>query len=142
MSGDALAGWLADRIVEVERNIGALPSIAIFVDAAELVGPLTAAVGSHLKAYNISVMGYEDGLVVGDEREVRIFDVRHVKGMEFETVFFVGVDEMAARIPDLFQRLIYVGITRATTYLGLTCSATLPAELAALRPHFEADGWA
>jgi hypothetical protein len=98
--------------VEVERDIGTLPSIAIVVNAAELVAPPALAVRSHLKQYNIVVIGYEDGLVVGDEREVRVFDIRHVMSMEFEAVFIVGIDEMAKRMPDLFQRLIYVGITR------------------------------
>jgi hypothetical protein len=35
-----------------------------------------------------ALMGYQGGLVVGDAREVRIFDVQHIKGMEFEAVFF------------------------------------------------------
>jgi tetratricopeptide (TPR) repeat protein len=78
-------------------------------------------------------MGYRGGLVVGDAREVRIFDVRHIKGMEFEAVF-VGIDRLAERIPDLFLRFLYVGVTRAATYLGLTCETDLP-------KHFEPVRW-
>jgi hypothetical protein len=40
LSGDGLAQWLADRIHEVERGIGRLPSIAVFVDGDELIDPL------------------------------------------------------------------------------------------------------
>ncbi|MHC2432712.1 ATP-binding domain-containing protein [Bradyrhizobium sp. USDA 4451] len=136
LEGPMLAKWLADRIIEVEAAVGTRPSIAVFVDEAALVDPLAAALRDCLKPQNIAVMGYKDGLVIGDEREVRVFDIRHVKGMEFEAVFFVGVDDMASRNPDLFHRFLYVGITRAATYLGLTCRTALPNSLAALRPHF------
>jgi UvrD-like helicase C-terminal domain len=79
------------------------------------------------------------GLVVGDAREVRIFDVQHVqhiKGMEFEAVFFVGIDRLAERIPSL-----YVGVTRAATYLGLTCETVLPKRLETARTHFATTSW-
>jgi hypothetical protein len=77
-----------------------------------------------------------------DQREVRMFDVQHIKGLEFEAMFFVGVDGLADRILDLFCRFVYVGMTRAATYLGITCNGTLPAALEPLRPHFGTDGWA
>lgn len=78
---------------------------------------------------------------VGDPREVRVFDVNNVKGMEFEAVFFVGIDDLAARIPDLFARFLYVGLTRAATYLGVTCDGSLPSSLSTLRRHFASGGW-
>ena len=28
--------------------------------------------------------------------DVRVFDIQHIKGLEFEAVFFVGVDRLAA----------------------------------------------
>jgi hypothetical protein len=141
LSGQKLSRWLADRILEVESGVGSLPSIAMFVDDSTLIDPLAGEVRECLKPHNIGVMGYKDGLVVGDDREVRIFDVRHVKGMEFEAVFFVGIDNMASRNPDIFQRFLYVGITRAATYLGLTCTAKLPRTLEPLRSHFSASNW-
>jgi hypothetical protein len=61
--------------------------------------------------------------------------------LTFEAVFFVGVDDLAARIPDLYRRFVYVGVTRAATYLGITCEAALPAELGPLRSHFGTTGW-
>jgi hypothetical protein len=92
----------------------------------------------------------EDALVRGpsgvspssDASEVRVFDIRHIKGLEFEAVFFIGVDRLAERIPDLFLRFLYVGITRAATYLGLTCEGNLPKELEPVRARFAGDGWA
>jgi superfamily I DNA/RNA helicase len=90
---------------------------------------------------NILIAGCKEGRIVGDEREVRVFDVQHIKGLEFEAVFFVGVDQLAARIPDLFRRFVYVGMTRAATYLGVTCETSLPSGLEPLRSHFGTDGW-
>jgi UvrD-like helicase C-terminal domain len=75
-----------------------------------------------------------------DAREVRIFDVQHIKGMEFEAVFFVGIDRLAERIPGLFLRFLY-GVTRAATYLGLTCETVLPKRLEPVRPHFATTSW-
>jgi hypothetical protein len=141
LSGDALAQWLADRIYEVERCIGRLPSIAVFVDGDDKIDSLLAAAQPPLRERNIPIMGYKGGLVVGDAREVRIFDVQHIKGMEFEAVFFVGIDRLAERIPGLFLRFLYVGVTRAATYLGLTCETVLPKRLEPVRSHFATTNW-
>ena len=78
---------------------------------------------------------------MGDAREVRFFDVQHIKGMEFEAVFFAGIDRLAERIPGLFLRFLYVGVTRAATYLGLTCETLLPGRLEPVRRHFTTTGW-
>jgi hypothetical protein len=62
-------------------------------------------------------------------------------GLEFEAVFFVSVYQLAKRLPDLFLRFFYVGVTRAATYLGVTCTNALPTELKQLRTHFGTNGW-
>jgi UvrD-like helicase C-terminal domain len=141
LSGNELAQWLSDRIHEVEKGIGRLPSIAVFVDGDDKIDPLLAATRPLLRERNIPIMGYKGGLVVGDGREVRIFDVRHIKGMEFEAVFFVGIDRLAERIPVLFLRFLYVGVTRAATYLGLTCETVLPKRLEPVRSHLANANW-
>ncbi len=68
-------------------------------------------------------------------------EVRHIKGLEFEAVFFIGVDRLAERMPDLFDRFLYVGVTRAATYLGVSCEHRLLLELERLREHFQTVGW-
>jgi superfamily I DNA/RNA helicase len=142
LSEGKLGAWLAERIDEVERAIGRLPSIAVFVDGDDLIDPLVNATQSILAERNIPIVGCKEGRVVGDAREVRVFDIQHIKGLEFEAVFFVGIDGLARRIPDLFQRFFYVGVTRAATYLGLTCEDVLPARLEPVRSHFRTDTWA
>jgi len=44
-------------------------------------------------------------------------------------------------MPDLFDRYIYVGITRAATFLGVTCHARLPQKLEHIRPLLSYTAW-
>lgn len=64
-----------------------------------------------------------------------------VKGLEFEAAFFIGIDWLAMRMPELYRRFVYVGITRAATYLGVTCYGDLPSGLNPVRSHFRTEGW-
>jgi UvrD-like helicase C-terminal domain len=142
LSQDNVGAWLAQRIFEVETAIGRLPSIAVFVDGDDLIDPLVSAAQHTLEQRNIRIVGCKEGRVVGDTSEVRVFDIQHIKGLEFEAVFFLGIDGLAQRIPGLFQRFFYVGATRAATYLAITCEGTLPVRLEAVRPHFSTGSWA
>ena len=140
-TGDRLAAWLTDRISEVERAVGKLPSIAVFVDGEDSIDPIVELARPLLAERNIPIVGYKDGRAVGDDLEVRVFDVRHIKGLEFEAVFFVGIDGLADHLPDLFDRFFYVGASRAATYLGVTCEGHLPASLEHVRGHFDTGSW-
>lgn len=135
------ADWLAARVVEVERIVGHLPSIAIFVSGEDQIDPLVSALRPKLAAQNIVVTPCRDGAVIGDRQEVRVFDVQHIKGLEFEAVFFVGLDELEQRLPRLFDRFLFVGITRAATYLGIAATGALPRRLEPVRQHFGATSW-
>ena len=140
-SGEALGEWVASRIVEVETTTGHLPSVAVFVHDAAEIDPIVAQLEPYLAERNIPVVGFKDGRAVGDASEIRVFDVRHVKGLEFEAVFYVGIDRLAESIPELFDRFFFVGISRAATYLGVTCEGVLPDTINATRDHFGTGGW-
>lgn len=132
--------WLADRIVDIERFVvNQLPSIAVFVNREEEVEPTAKALEALLGEHNIPVMACREGQAVGQESSVRVFDIQHIKGLEFEAVFFLGVDRLAELQPELFDKYIYVGTTRAAAYLGLACGGELPAQLSSVRHHFMAD---
>ena len=135
----AVVAWLADRIREVERFLQQLPSTAVFVNSEDEVQPVADALNAALEDSNIRVVACPKGQVMGQDNDVRVFDIQHIKGLEFEAVFFVGIDRLAADQPELFDKYLYVGSTRAATYLGLTCDIGLPPAMAALRPHFAAD---
>lgn len=134
-----VCGWLAERIVEIERFVGQLPSTAVLVPAEDHVEPVASQLHEILSEQNINVIACREGRMIGQENDVRVFDVQHIKGLEFEAAFFVGVDELAERYPDLFDKFLYVGATRAATYLGLTCAGKLPSRVAELSPMFSPD---
>lgn len=134
-----VVSWLADRIREIERFVGQLPSTAIFVNAEDDVAPVAEALNEALSEHNIQVIACREGQAVGQESNVRVFDIQHIKGLEFEAVFFVGIDQLAALHPALFDKYLYVGTTRAATYLGVTCDSCLPPAIESLRAHFGQD---
>lgn len=128
--------WLAERIREIERFVGQLPSIAIFVNEESDVEPLATKLNDALAEYNIPVVACHEGQTVSLESNIRVFDIQHIKGLEFEAVFFVDIDKLAIQQPALFDKYLYVGATRAATYLGITCENILPQSIEVLRPHF------
>ena len=134
-----MVSWLADRIREIERFVGQLPSTAIFVNSEDDVAPVAEALNAALGEHNIQVIACREGQAVGQESNVRVFDIQHIKGLEFEAVFFVGVDQLAALHPAMFDKYLYVGTTRAANYLGVTCGGALPTAIESLRTHFGQD---
>jgi len=135
-----IVSWLAERIREIERSIGQLPSTAIFVHSESEVAPLAEALNNVLSEHNIQAVACRDGQAMGQDNDVRVFDIQHIKGLEFEAVFFIAVDQLAALYPELFDKYLYVGVTRAATYLGVTCEEVLPYSIEGLRDRF-VQGW-
>ena len=131
--------WLADRVTEIESFVRKLPSIAILVPEEDQVVPLADALNQALAEQNVNVVACINGQVIGQESDIRVFDAQHIKGLEFEAVFFKDVDRLAEIYPDLFDKFLYVGATRAATYLGLTCSGTLPTAISDLRSMFSSN---
>lgn len=134
------AEWLYNRVVEIQSLVGILPSIAVLVSDRSIMEPLARQLDAKLSEDNVRAVAYVDGRAVGAESEVRIFDVEHIKGLEFEAVFFVGVDDLVSNHPEVFDKFLYVGATRAATYLGLTTTGELPTALAPLSPHL-VESW-
>ena len=125
------AHWLGERIREIEHiTDGQMPTIAVLVPHKDMLAPLTAALNVEITDLNLQAKAYSDGEAIGKTNDVRVFPIEHIKGLEFEAVFFLDVDRLASESPELFDRYIYVGATRAATFLGLTCQeSTLPVTL-------------
>lgn len=136
------AMWLYERIQEVERIVGPqqVPSIAVLVNQEDRVGPMAEALNLMLEDINLQAIACHDGQVLGEHSQIRVFDIAHIKGLEFEAVFFVGIDELERMVPELFGKYLYVGATRAATYFGAVCESGLPADLESLRDEF-VDAW-
>ena len=132
---DDVAEWLFARITEIEGAMRgeSLPTVAVLVHEEAVVRPMTDALNLAFANTNLRAIACVDGRIIGNDDEIRVFDVKHIKGLEFEAVFFVAIDELATAQPDLFDKYLYVGATRAATYLGITCNQHLPSRLATLR---------
>ena len=133
---DSLAAWLASRAREIERTLGQMPSLAIFVPDESNVEPLTEALNTEFRDDSLQAVACVKGQIKGQDTDLRVFDVRHVKGLEFEAAFFTSVDVLAREMPDQFARYLYVGATRAATYLGVSCEGRFPPEMNSLRDEF------
>ena len=130
------AAWLSQRIREIEKVVGKVPTIAVLVNDEAEVEPLAEALNERLEEINLTAAACKDGKFVGNDRDVRVFNIRHIKGLEFEAVFFVGLDETLNSHPDLFAQYLYVGATRAATYLGVSFDGACPPELSNLESFF------
>ncbi len=142
LSGEDLCQWLADRILEIEKLTGRLPSLAILVNAESEVKPLAASLDERLADHNIKCTACVEGQSTGDDADVRVFDVQHIKGLEFEGAFFIAVDRLSEERPKLFDKFLYVGVTRAAMYLGMTTETDrVPAAITSIEDAF-AETWA
>lgn len=138
-AGPNSASWIAQRIMEVERTVKEMPTVAVLVNRAEDVEPMAEQLTAHLEAINLRAVACDERSL-GEGTDVRVFEIRHIKGLEFEAVFFVDVDRLAESKPELFDRYLYVGATRAATYLGMVCADRLPGRMDELRAMF-CDRW-
>jgi superfamily I DNA/RNA helicase len=136
--------WIAKRIEELyvlyERII---PNIAIFVrDESSLVS-IADSLNKHERMIdnNIVAMACRDGRDIGSAEKVRIFNIEYIKGMEFESVFFIDVDTYSAHDEHILDKLVYVGISRATYYLAITLMNKMPDILKPIEHLFREGGW-
>ena len=138
---DELAEWLADRISEIYRiHENRLPSIAIFVPEESDIGPLYDILVDPLRFRAFELDKCIDGKV-GDGEKVRIFSVKYIKGLEFQGAFLVDVDKIQRNNPNLVDKYLYVGLTRAAEFLGITYNGRFPSRLSAVQEEFHTSDW-
>jgi hypothetical protein len=124
--------WIGDRIVEIYRVYGnQIPSIAVFLNGD--IESFSKKLGEYdpLADSGINVKACNNGEVLGNPNTVRVFSPRFIKGLEFETVFFHNIDQLSGYegLPDIVLKTLYVGLSRASLYLGVTSNSQRPAEL-------------
>ena len=135
---DALAEWLAERISEIYRiHENRLPSIAIFVPEESDIEPLYDTLVAPLNSRAFELDKCIDGKV-GDGEKIRIFSVKYIKGLEFQGAFLVDVDEIQR---DLIDKYLYVGLTRAAEFLGITYNERFPSRLRVVQDEFHTSDW-
>ena len=142
---DEKLNWIADRIIEIYKAYGdSIPSIAIFLANENQLEAFAIRLGNlyTLSDVGILVKACRNGEVLGDKNTVRIFSIDKIKGLEFEAVFFHNLDELENQnlSSDLLLKYLYVGLSRATFYLGLTVSEDLNSDLNFISDNFDKTG--
>jgi hypothetical protein len=120
------SGWVAERIEEIERLHDRFPSVAVFVPDEDKVETVAAEIRAALAETNIDVEACVKGQVLGQAGRVRVFAVEHIKGLEFEAAFFHSLQALCRDAPELLDKFLYVGATRAASFLGLSCTGEPP----------------
>jgi len=120
--------WIEHRIKEVFEAYGKqLPSIAIFLNNKESVQKFAEKLNDTDFFFDnsIPVVDGSQGETLGNKNQVRVFPINAVKGMEFDVVFFHNIDDTDFS-DDLVKRYLYVGVSRASFYLGATFNSDNP----------------
>lgn len=142
-SSEDLGDWITQRIYEIYEIYGGknLPSIAIFVPEESDIENAYETISENLNEFSIGVDKCEKGKILGKGSKVRIFSVEYIKGLEFEGVFFFDIDKIYSKNPDLIDKYLYVGLTRATTFLGVTYSSMFPEKVSFIQEDFKDGNW-
>jgi hypothetical protein len=122
------ARWVAARIGEIRDRSQALPSVAV-IAPQRLVGPLSEALARLLAPIEVEIL--LPGRATDRPSVVRILTPAQARGLEFEAVLLVDPEPGG----------LYLGATRAATYLGLCLTGALAPELEFLRSRTVVD-WA
>jgi hypothetical protein len=136
-SEDDVSNWIAERVFEIFGLCGQhLPTIAILVPDGDAIDVIASRLRNLLAPAGIEVDASPTGSLLGNPSRVRVFPVTAIKGLEFEAVFYVDLDIMARLQPDLIDKYMYVGLSRARSFLGVTCRQVFPDELSEIVEHF------
>ena len=121
--------WMSKRILEIYNAYGnSIPSIAVFLPEESQLQSFSQKLGNinELADVDIKVMACNNGQVLGEENTVRVFSLDYIKGLEFEAVFFHNIDEIVnSSSADLMFKNLYVGLSRASFYLGITSKSEI-----------------
>jgi hypothetical protein len=139
---DNKLNWLAERIHDIYMaHKYSIPSIAIFLSDESQIESFSKKLGtlSVLFDFGIKVVACRDGSVLGNKDTVRVFSITNIKGLEFEAVFFHDMDTLLSQkiSKDSLLKYLYVGLSRATLFLGITLSQEFKGQLEFLSKSFD-----
>ncbi len=137
-SMELVAAWVSERIFEIFDLCGQhLPTVAVLVPDCDSIETIASRLRVLLVPAGIEVDASPSGALLGNPSRIRVFPVTAIKGLEFEAVFYVDLDIMAKLQPDLIDKYVYVGLSRARSFLGVTYRETFPRELEEIVDHFQ-----
>lgn len=138
---ELLGEWVAERVVEIYKINDKLPSTAIFVADDEQIAPIVKVLEEPLYNNSITVRACPKGEILGNESTIRVFSIKYIKGLEFESVFFVNIDQIAQQVPELIDKYLYVGLSRAASFLAVTYNTTFPEKIKFVEESFKEGNW-
>lgn len=112
------AGWIAQKILDIQNAEASLPAIAIFCPTSKKseIESFRDTMNEFLENVCKVVSCYEND----PNAKVVVYPISLVKGLEFEAAFFFNLDQLNDE--HLLEQYLYVGLSRATYYLGATSS--------------------
>jgi hypothetical protein len=138
---DSLGNWITNRILEIYEITNGKASIAIFVSDDSEIDSLYKIIYDKLAENNIEIDKCFEGRILGADTKVRIFSVEYIKGLEFESVFFIDMNLIYKKKPELIDKYLYVGLTRAGSFLGVTYKDSFPEPLNFIKDIFKESDW-
>lgn len=133
--------WLVNRIIEIYRITEDKASIALFVADDTLIDPLGDLITESLADNSFEVERCKGGKILSNSSKIRIFSIEYIKGLEFEAVFYINIDEIFNLHPNLIDKYLYVGLTRAGSFLGITYTHEFPKPLECIKGLLEESDW-
>lgn len=136
--------WLVKRLLEIQylydRNF---PSVAVFVKNDEEVLRIQRKLNEYeeFEQCGLNIKACLNGEVLGNKQSIRIFSIEYIKGLEFGAVFFLDIDSIADNRDELLNKFIYVGLSRANLFLGVTLKNNFSDGLEYLAPLFKEGKW-
>lgn len=120
--------WIAKRIIAMAKK-NRLPATAIFypINDENSIEKFTKQLNDIIyeKGGDFTIASCFSKRSEG--KKVVVYPLNLVKGLEFEAAFFFNLDQIAD--PTMQERFLYVGLSRATFYLGATSSSNWDTEL-------------
>lgn len=115
--------WMVARLREVYTAYNKeMPSVGVFIPNGKSEEKFVRRLAEEDDLGEIRI---EAGSDTTASRAVKVYELKEVKGMEFEVVFFYDLDEsLQGDDKELMNRYLYVGISRATSHLAATFTRT------------------
>lgn len=136
--------WVVDRIIEIHNLYGtSFPTVALFVKNDSEVLRIANLLKNYstLEESGIGISACVQGQILGNQDHVRVFSIEYIKGLEFGAVFFLDLDQLSDGEQDLINKFIYVGLSRANLFLGVTFMYDYPESISYLKPIFKEGNW-
>lgn len=136
--------WIIERLNDIYRAYGNnMPSTALFVNNANEIEEFAKKINKININSNLTIEKYDKSLDLNkNENSIIIFPVDEIKGLEFEAVIFVDLNKILQTNmdDDLLLRYIYIGLSRAAYYFGITGSEKFTGALEFLNSAFNEKG--